>query len=664
MKKSFSTKELMQLLNCNKDIVFRLAKKENWQAEPRKEKGGGNLWLVPSMPTSTQQTIKDSQLVNLPVHIENENNILNHNHAPFAKRDLTEKQEQVRDARAYILNIVENLRGELGVRNAINTLTRKINNQENFSNIQELVIIARQGQGLFHASTLWRWYYLKNTHGIDGLAPKPKERATTLFPNWLPKMLTEYRKPSKPSLTQCYENLKKQGVDLPTLRTVQRIVKKLGSVELNKGRMLKREHKSLTAFVRRDFSKLLPTDVYTADGHTVDMYVLHPMHGKPFRPEVTSILDVATRACVGFSISLNENSWGVADALRMSVQNFGIPAIFYTDNGSGFKNKMLETENIGILARLGITAEHSLPYASQARGVIERFQQVFIRGTREFIGYAGRDMDKEAMQLVYKHSRKELKTTGTTKKFLSWEQFLAWVNTQVIDYNNRTHNTLKESPAIRWERLQEQATIIKPSEEELKDLFRPYEIRTVNRCEVRIFNSIYFSVNLEGQHTEQVRVGYDIHDPSYIIVRDLEGRFLTTAQLNGNNVDYFPDSVVEKARENRLKGRLNRIDVKKQEALEEFHGTKTIEHVDLTDNQKKIQKELIHKLEKEEELKEKTIETKETRFKWALEMEKAQENGEDIGQNNTRKLNNYKRTPEYSSMCTMYKVYGDSLLYT
>ena len=661
MKKSFSTAELVALLNTNHMWVARTAKKENWQAEQRAKKQGGNLWLVQSMPTSTQQTIKDTLFVNLAVLNENENNIVNQNITSFIKKDLTEKQEQIRDARAYVLNIVENIQAEKGVLCGINTFISLVR-AEKIEGIEALLTIAKQAQGLISSRTIWNWLSLKKKYGIDGLAPKKKERVNAIFPNWLPKMLVEYRKPSKPSLSQCYENLKKQGLDLPSLRTVQRIVKKLGSVELNRGRMLKREHKSLTAFVRRDFSKLLPTDVYTADGHTVDMYVLHPMHGKPFRPEVTSILDIATRACVGFSISLNENSWGVADALRMSVQNFGIPAIFYTDNGSGFKNKMLETENIGILARLGITAAHSLPYASQARGVIERFQQVFIRGTREFVGYAGKDMDKEALQLVYRHSRKEIKTTGTSKKFLSFEQFLAWVNTQVIEYNNRIHTTLKESPANRWERLKAQATILKPSTEELKDLFRPYEIRTVNRCEIRIFNSIYFSINLERQHTEQVRVGYDIHDPSYIIVRDLDGRFITSAQLNANSVDYFPDSVVEKARENRLKGRLNRIELKKQEALEEFHGVKIVEYLDLTDNQKNTHEELILEFEKEKEIKPlRQEETREERFKWALKQEGALKKGL-LAKELLEQLQRYQRTPEYKSMSLMYEDFGESIL--
>lgn len=675
MKKSFSTNELAGLLNTNHMWVVRQSKKENWIAIPRKERGGGNLWQLSSMSKVTQESIKAKLIASLPlastlvapvgtveiVEIE-KSPITELIIKPFMKERFTQKQEQVRDARLYILSIVEEMGKDLGINKAETLFTSFAIAGKLDVQTESFLVLANAKNRKISPVTLRQWRTQKNKHGATALIPKSKKRIDTLFPAWLPSMLDEFRKPSKPSIAQCYEALQKEGVELPTLRTVQRLMKNLGSVELQRGRMLPREHKKLTAFVRRDFTKLLPADVYTADGHTVDMYVLHPVHGKPFRPEITSVIDVATRACVGWSVSLNENGWGVADAIRMAVQNFGIPAIFYTDNGSGFKNKMLEAHNTGMLVRLGITPQHSLPYASQARGVIERFQQVFIRGTREFVGYAGKDMDKEALQLVYKLAQKEIKNTGTTRKIINWEQFLAWAYSQVADYNNRVHSTLKESPRSRWERLAQHVDFIKPSQDELDDLFKPYELRTVARCEVRIFNSIYFSLNLENYHGEQVRVGYDIHNPSQVWLRDMEGRFITTAELNGNQQDYFPMSVMEKARETRLKGKLDRLETHKQTALEEYHGLPIIETVELTEKQKAVQESLVIEYENLKEPKLVIVEdTKEYRFEQAKLLEKAIKRGENIGQENTRKLEIYKKTPEYESMNYMHEAFGDKL---
>jgi putative transposase len=67
--------------------------------------------------------------------------------------------------------------------------------------------------------------------------------------------------------------------------------------------------KNIKPFVRRDISQLQPNDVWTADGHTFDAEVQHPMHGRPFRPEITAIIDVATRRIIGWSVGLAESVW-------------------------------------------------------------------------------------------------------------------------------------------------------------------------------------------------------------------------------------------------------------------------------------------------------------------------------------------------------------------
>ena len=93
------------------------------------------------------------------------------------------------------------------------------------------------------------------------------------------------------------------------------------------------------------FPVILPTfgplPFYTADGHTFDAEIEHPLTGKPFRPEITTVVDVYTRKVVGWSIDLNERTNSVYTALAMSIKTHGIPAIWYVDNGKGFNNKFL-----------------------------------------------------------------------------------------------------------------------------------------------------------------------------------------------------------------------------------------------------------------------------------------------------------------------------------
>ncbi len=63
--------------------------------------------------------------------------------------------------------------------------------------------------------------------------------------------------------------------------------------------------------------------------------VRHPEHGAPFAPEVTLVIDAASRMVTGWSVALSENQIAVGDALRHAVGNCGVPAVVYSDNGAG-----------------------------------------------------------------------------------------------------------------------------------------------------------------------------------------------------------------------------------------------------------------------------------------------------------------------------------------
>ena len=83
------------------------------------------------------------------------------------------------------------------------------------------------------------------------------------------------------------------AAERPSIHQVRRFLDKLGTVTRERGRMGPRELKNIQPFIRRDFSHLEPNDIWTADGHCYDAEVQHPLHGRPFRPEITAILDIA-----------------------------------------------------------------------------------------------------------------------------------------------------------------------------------------------------------------------------------------------------------------------------------------------------------------------------------------------------------------------------------
>lgn len=424
----------------------------------------------------------------------------------------------------------------------------------------------------------------------------PKQR-TSVIPTWANALLELWSKPQNPTLTACLEQLPNylNGSPCPSYSQANRFLKqKMGKVELMRGRMGAKELRNIQPFIRRDTSSLMPADVYTADGHCFDAEVAHPLHGRPFRPEITSIIDVATRRVVGWSISLSESSWCVLDAIRMSATTCGIPAIFYVDNGSGYKNDLLNAQGHGVLARLHTEISHALPYNSQAKGIIERSHQtLWVKAAKNLPTYIGKDMDREAGHAVHKITRKEIKQFSASKMLMSWKDFIEYASQVVDAYNNKPHSGLKrivdmdshkkryQTPMEAWnEAVNSGAPIDLVEDWDAEDLFRPYAERKVRRGEIELFGNRYFSADLEQWHGETVLVGYDIHNADKITVRNLDGQLICHALWNANKRDYFPKSKIEQAVEKRVKGRLRRLAAHQNEALAEMSPKAVLEHIE------------------------------------------------------------------------------------
>lgn len=493
--------------------------------------------------------------------------------------DLTDHQRLERDARAGVVSAIRRFQVEAGCSQevAMQTLLALAASGRADPLVVKSLQLARDGRGRKGGSdtglpsirTLKRWL------AAPDLTPRVAQRDMTV-PPWAKVFLERYQQPQKPSIEAAYRDACNAwtAAERPSIHQVRRFLDKLGTVTRERGRMGPRELKTIQPFVRRDFSHLEPNDIWTADGHCFDAEVQHPLHGRPFRPEITAILDIATRYCVGWSIDLAESGTAVADAIRYSAEHKGIPAIFYVDNGSGYQNAMMKDETTGLMARLGTEMRHSIAYNSQARGVIERAHQtIFVQAAKQLPSYIGAAMDREARLQQFKVTRKALKSGGAIP-LIPFDVFIQFIEARVADYNTRAHRSLKgSSPDLVWRAFEArgwQAHTLKA--EDTDTLFRPRVTRTIQRAEINLFTNIYFARELAEFHGIDAQIAYDIHDPSRIWVYTPEGRFICEAQANGNRRHYMPVPVVQQAREKRAKGRLARVDAKRDEILEELHG--------------------------------------------------------------------------------------------
>lgn len=584
--------EIAAALKVSRRAIGKRAAREKWPTETIPHPGGRkHLYPLGRLPEPVRHAVANHRLAPaLPATTAS-----NDEAAPpieFKPQDLTNAQRRIRDARSGVLSAIERLQQEADCTQtaAIHTLLTGARLGSLPEHLIYMLRMARAPRGRATRDGLPSVQSLKRWLGQPDTTPRQR-RAVPRVPDWAPAFLHHYQQPTKPTVATAYDLAFGQLPPdaRPNIHAVYRWLKTLSAEAREQGRMGPLELKSVQAFVRRDYSDLEPNDVWSGDGHTFDAEVQHPFHGRPFRPEITTIIDIATRRVVGWSVALSESAHAVADALRGGVERCGIPAILYADNGGGWKNTHLhgtlragvrDESVLGLKGRLGFQIEHSLPYSSQARGVIERFHRtVWVEGAKLLPGFVGAAMDREARLEQFKLTRRTLKNGGTMP-LMPWDLFMEWVRQRVELYNARAHRSLKgTSPDLAWRAFEArnwQPTTL--ADGEIDTLFRPRVLRDVRRCEVQLFNNVYFSPDLDAVHGEkQLPVAFDIHDPSRIWVYWHDGRLICTAKWHGNSRSYFPVAVVEQARQNRAKARLERVEVKKEEILAELHGAEALE---------------------------------------------------------------------------------------
>jgi len=619
--------QIARLRGVTPRAVRICAKKNKWPYREKKGRGGAQrFYKLTELPVDIQSIYLEKMCSSLhsPADAISVTPLI-----PQNTSDLKHWQRSVVDGRAGVLRTINSWVLEAGITQgkAISRLLEMIKNGNLPEHLEQLILAAngRAGGKLkLSRATVYNWIKAQNTQGVAGLAPNDGNPGLTI-PDWADPLLSLYGDPRKPSLAAVMEKLPKslpKGLERPSYDAARRFLKSLTAVTRHTGRMGPRDLKSLKAYVKRDVSELWPGAVYASDGHTFKAEVQHPIHGGPFRPEVTPVIDVYTRRIVGWSAGLAESTWTVLDAARHSFMTSSLCDIWYTDNGSGFKNKVMRAPLIGFMARWSVTCKNSLAYGSQARGVIERWHQTMTKAARELPTYMGKDMDAEAKQKAFKITRADMRRFGSSKLLLGWPEFLEYVQSVTDTYNDRPHSSLPRirdavtfkrrymTPNEVWQKSIDEGWQPDPvTEAQADDMFRPYEIRKTNRALVSLFGNEYFGGNaLEAFHGEEVMVGYDVHDASKVWVRELirnadeicEGRLICTAEWGGNRQSYYPVSVAEQARDKRLAGRIKRLDVHKAEALAERHSNPLIEmggETPMTETESAMADAMFEKLE-------------------------------------------------------------------
>ncbi len=591
--------------------------KLNQIAQPKKRKrasrGGGYEYHISCLPKEIRGQLVNNTAKSL-VQSSNTNIEQVQSPTPLTSiASLTGDQRATRDARATFVQQVNQLALHMGRSKAVDAVVLMVKEKSLPEGLENLLPIANARSGTkvtgsqkcqrLARRTLYSWVSTFEKEGVDALAPKNKEADWSL-PDWVPFLMNLWADPRQPDLKSCIEDLEKtlpEDITCPSYHQANRFIKnKLNIVERNRGRMGPQELKSIKAFTRRDTSELWPGAIMSSDGHTFKAKVEHPFHGRPFKPEITMVIDVYTRYVTGFSLGLAENSMGVLEALSDSIverhdgRKKALPAIWYTDNGKGFRANIFEDEHTGFYARWGITPKNSLPYNSQARGIIENPNKTILHKLAKTLPtYDGPALDKQAKRAIDRERAIKGRKGQRASFEVTWAEFYELVQEAIDQKNNSPHRGLPRvrdpetkkyrhlTPLEMWENWEaEGGKTTTISLEQAADLVRPVEKRKIIRGEVQLPWGKYFSFDLEPFHGEWASVSYDINNASQVWVRSIEDdRLLAVAKRDGNKKAYFDHDTLRTAvskqeyvLEQRTKGRLKRVDEKREEILAEAEG--------------------------------------------------------------------------------------------
>jgi putative transposase len=305
-----------------------------------------------------------------------------------------------------------------------------------------LAEVARQAGVPLH--TVQRWLACYRESGLAGLARRPRsDRGNRALPEQLVTVIEgmALRRPPLSAATihrQVLDVAGERGWPTPSYATVYAIVAGLDPAMVTLAHEGTKRYEEVYDLVYRRQASA-PNEIWQADHTELDVWVITPS-AKPARPWLTVIEDDHSRAAAGYAVSLEAPSAiNTALALRHGIWRkpdpgwpiCGIPSVFYTDHGSDFTSRHLDT----VAAELKVQLVFSLPGKPRGRGKIERlFDSINQMCLQALPGYAPRGTPDRAGQA--RLTLPEL--DAAIGRFLT------------RDYHHRVHSETRQTPAERW----------------------------------------------------------------------------------------------------------------------------------------------------------------------------------------------------------------------
>ncbi|WP_017590842.1 Mu transposase C-terminal domain-containing protein [Nocardiopsis ganjiahuensis] len=296
--------------------------------------------------------------------------------------------------------------------------------------------------------------------------------------------------------------------------------------------------------------------VWEMDHKQIPVLVMPP-RGAAVRPWMTTIIDDATRALVGWAIALTPHSGTVLTAIRMGLVEdaergpFGaVPALVRIDRSLEFAARPVTDA----LKALGVDV-HRLPaYTPHRKGKVERFHRTleqmllstlpgFTGGPRDAAGRLHGPLDDRPAARAAAETA-DVRPMGIDALVERVQGWVGWYNTA------HQHSALgRRAPAQAWEA--DPTPLARISPERLRHLLLAEEERVVGKDGIRWDRMSYLAPELQGRRGQRVQIRYMPHDNRSIEVY-ASGEYLCTAypqtHLTPEQVEEFRQAQREETR--------------------------------------------------------------------------------------------------------------------
>lgn len=381
---------------------------------------------------------------------------------------------------------------------------------------------------------LYDWKRRLDKDGIAALVDKRggQNRGTSSIPDEAWELFKSwYLTPQRRSIQMCYNQVKEEYPDIPSISAFERRVRKeFTEYILMRYRGNYKDFRDALPYHERTKVDVESNEIWSSDHHTCDTFVLDK-RGIVVRPTLTVITDIRSTRVMAFRVRDSEgNTSVVKQCLRDGMIKFGVPMKFYTDNGKDYTSKELSQDYPDSLVNaLGIKQILAQPYHGQSKPV-ERFFKTFEEHCgklfRTYSGSNAVNRPDDTRMLNKKLAEKPYTPTI--------DQYIEVVSAYIEEYNSTAHSGRdmdgKSPNAVYLENLHHKREV---NSDVLHRLCGRFITRTVGRNGIRMNNTTFteYDGKLLPYYKKKVTVVYDPEDMSSLTVLEHESkRFICNIQ--------------------------------------------------------------------------------------------------------------------------------------